>query len=169
MGTKLRKLADLVANPSRLDSLANYAGAIPGPEWLVVITRNRDSDLLTESNWDAALEELRGELRDIEIFRFGHWACGWWEALAVKAGTPAETIGQDIVNRLNSYPVLDEDDFYERQIEEANRIWTECYTSRERLDYVRKHRSEFDFQNLADLRAVIRGDYFNGDAFALIA
>lgn len=165
---RMQKLADLVANPSGFDSLANYAGDIPEPEWLVVMTRNRDSDILTESNWDSALAELGGESESVQVFRFGHWGCGWWEALAVKAGTNSEAIGQDIVNRVDSYPVLDEDDFSERESEEANRIWTDCYTIRERIEYIRKHRSQFDFHDFSDLRAVVRGDYFSGYASELI-
>lgn len=114
---KLESLSKTVANPSGFDSLANYIGSVPEVEWLKVITRNRDSDILTESNFQCALDQLGGESDTVEIFRFGHWACGWWEALAVKKGSKEEAIAQKIVNDLDAYPVLDENDFSEREME----------------------------------------------------
>jgi len=165
----MKRLKDLIVNPSGLDSLSNYSGEIPDSCWLVVMTRGRDSDILTESNWDAAVEELGGESETVQIFRFGHWAVGWWEALVVKARTEAEGIGEKICKKLENYPVLNEGDFSERETDEANRIWSDCYTVRERIEYIRKHRSQFDFRNFADLRAVVRGDYFIGYASELIA
>jgi len=41
--------------------------------WLVVpVSRNRDSNTLAESNFDAALEMLGGESDTVEVHRFGH-------------------------------------------------------------------------------------------------
>ena len=48
-------------NPSGYDSLANFLGEVPSKDLLVLMSRNRDSDLLTESNWEIALERLGGE------------------------------------------------------------------------------------------------------------
>lgn len=164
----MKKLSDLIENPSGFDSLANYVGDIPESDWLVVMTRNRDSDILTESNWECALEELGAESDKVEVFRFGHWACGWWEALAVRKETKAAEIGQDIVNRLDSYPILNEDDFCKREMQEADRVWKDCYSYRERVEYIREHRTQFEFHDFSDLRAVVRGEYFNGYASELI-
>lgn len=166
----MKTLKQIVSNPSGFDSLDNYVGSIPEDNLLVVMTRNRDSDLLTESNWDVALEMLGGESETVEIHRFGHWACGWWEALCVIKGSPSETIGQSIVDRLEDYPVLDETKFSEREMEEANRIWEYCYNWRERLNYIRKNKSQFDLKyiDFKDLLAQVRGKYFGGYAWELI-
>ncbi len=166
----MKKLNKLMQNPSGFDSLNNYCGEIPEDKWLVVLTRSRDSNCLTESNWETALSELGGESDTVEIHRFGHWACGWWEALCVAQGSKHETIGQDIVNRLDSYPVLDDDDLSEREILEANEVWANCYTWKERLDYIRDHSSQFDLKYISfkDLMAQVRGEYFGGYASELI-
>lgn len=164
----MKKLIDVLKNPSGFDSMANYSGEIPAQDWLVVVTRSRDSDVLTESNWEVALSELGGESESVQVFRFGHWACGWWEALCVQANTDAERIGEDICERIEDYPILDEMDFSEKEMEEANRVWKNCYSKRERLKYIRENRSQFDFHNFSDLMAQIRGEYFSGYASELI-
>lgn len=163
----MEKLNKVMGNPSGFDSMNNYLGEIPENKWLVVMTRNRDSDILTESNWNCALERLGGESETVEIFRFGHWACGWWEAMCVIEGSESEAIGQEIEEDIKSYPVLDEDDLSEREMEEANRVWSECYNKKERLKYIRNNRSQFEFHDFRDLMAQIRGEYFSGYASEL--
>jgi hypothetical protein len=158
----LQRLSDLVANPSGWDSMANYMGEIPDKTWLVVLTRNRDSEILSESNFESALEMLGGESEKVQVFRFGHWACGWWEALAVSEGTEAEAIGQTIVDKLENYPVLNEDDFSEREHNEAQDVWSRCYSVQERIEYIRENRSQFEFSDLADMLGCVRGKYFCG-------
>ena len=164
----MQKLTDVMANPSGFDSMKNYAGEIPAENWCVVMTRNRDSDILTESNWESALEMLGGESDSVQIFRFGHWACGWWEALCVLENSPAQRIGEEIEERIESYPVLDEDDFSRREMDEANQVWESCYRWKERIEWIRRHRSQFEFRDLADLLAQVRGKYFGGCASDLV-
>lgn len=166
---ELPLLRDVVKNPSGFDSLSNYMGEVPEADWLCLLTRNRDSDCLTESNWRTALNELGGEGEDVEIHRFGHWACGWWEALAVRDGSPQADIAREIHASLSDYPVLNEEDFSELEDEEAQRIWRDCYRDKDRLEYIRQNRQQFEFSSFADVRACIRGDYFCGYASELIA
>ncbi len=123
----MKTLYETVGNPSGLDSYSNYIGETPNKELLVVLTRNRDSDCLTESNWECALEQLGGESETVEIHRFGHWACGWWEAPCVKTGSEAETIGAEIESSLSDYPALDDEHLSEKEQNEANQIWQSCY------------------------------------------
>ena len=134
----------------------------------MVLTRNRDSDCLTESNWECALEQLGGESETVEIHRIGHWACGWWEALCVKAGSEAEKIGDEIESSLSDYPVLNEEHFSEKEQDEANQIWQSCYDERERIEYIRDNRSQFDFWSFSDLLQCVRGKFFSGYASDLI-
>ena len=88
-------------------------------DYYVVLGRNRDSDILTNSNFDIALERLGGECDDkVRVIRNGHWACGWIEFIAVhKDDLKHVTIAQQIVNDIEKYPVLDDDDYYKRECE----------------------------------------------------
>jgi hypothetical protein len=98
--------------------------------WLVVIGRNRDSDHYTASNFDAALEMLGGESRSVEVHRFGHWACGWLEIILVSPQSKKAAVARDIEERLQGYPLLDEDDASRREEEAYNEAWNE-YACRE--------------------------------------
>ena len=119
----MQTLDKIAANPSGWDSAKNYIGTPLDTlaNWSVVMTRNRDSDFLTQHNWDEAVALLGGESEEVAIHRFGHWACGWWEALCVK-GEKQEK-GQEIVEQLESYPILNEDTFSEKEYEAAQEYW----------------------------------------------
>ena len=165
----MRPLNTVVKSPSAFDSLSNYAGVSDFPAMDYLLTRNRDSDTLTESNWRSALKLLGGEGDNVEILRFGHWACGWWEALAVKQGTPQHAIALEIEERLEGYPVVDENDWSELEEETAAQVWRDCYRPKERIAYIREHRNQFDFRGMADLLGCARGNYFAGYASELLA
>lgn len=138
-------------------------------DWFVApVSRTRDSDCLSESNFDAALEALGGESEDVEVHRFGHWGPGWFEIILVRPGSPAESIAVDLERRLEDYPVLAEDDYCEREMEEANRVWSDCYNVRERVRYIRANRRQFEFRGLADMLGCVRGNYFAGYASELL-
>lgn len=121
----MKTLTEVASKPSSWDDFSNYIGRDlhEFSTLYVVMTRNRDSDILTESNWNAALKFLGGESDDCVIHRFRHWACGWWEALCVTSNLKDQ--GEMIEKRLYSYPVLDEDDFSNREWEAAQHTW-EC-------------------------------------------
>lgn len=67
------------------------------------------------------------------------------------------------------YPVLDEDDYSRRESEGALQVWAECYDTKERIDYIRDHRTEFNFRDMADVAANVRGTTFGGYASELLA
>ena len=98
----------------------------------------------------------------MEIHRFGHWACGWWEALAVRANTPAYEEAVKVVNELNEYPCLDDSNYREKESEEAHRIWSDCFNTINRIKYIRDNKDEFNFNGFSDIRAQIKGEYFSG-------
>lgn len=138
-------------------------------DWLVApVGRTRDSECLDESNFHAALEALGGESEDVEVHRFGHWGPGWFEIILIRPGSPAESIAVDVEKRLEDYPVLAEDDYSEREAEEANRVWSDCYNVRERIKYIRDNRRQFEFRDLADMLGCVRGNYFAGYASELL-
>lgn len=165
----MKPLLETVANPSGLDSLSNYAGQTDFGQLYCLVAQNRDSDCLSRSNFRSALKALGGESEDVEIHRFNHWACGWWEALAVKQGTEAFAKAERIEAALENYPVVDEDDFSNLESEEAGEVWKSCYQPNERVEYIRKHRNQFYFSNFADMLGCVRGQYFAGYASELLS
>lgn len=128
--------------PTAFDSKSNFvvwdSESIENiQDWLVCpTTRNRDSSCLDESNFDAALELLGGEGDKVQVHRFGHWACGWYELIVVHPDLRTEL--ESIEKRLDGYPVLNEDDFSEREYNEAQELWAGCNLS-ERLEYLKRY------------------------------
>ena len=136
-------------------------------DWLVCpVSRNRDSGILAESNWAVfgrILDELDPEHNDHETHRFGHWANGWFELVIVRPGSSCATEAESIEGALSDYPVLDEDDFSERETEAAQQVWSRWFKGdRGRLDYIKEHRSDFEFYDWAGLIACVRGREFRG-------
>jgi hypothetical protein len=164
----MKTLYEVAENPSGLDSFSNYMGETPSKNKYVVLTRSRDSDCLTESNWECALEMLGGESDTVQIDRFGHWACGWWEALSVTKGSKEAVKAEEIESALSDYPVLCEDHFSGLEQSEANRVWHECYDASERIEYIRENSYKFEFHDFADLLSCCRGEYFGGYASELL-
>lgn len=97
----------------------NYSGPDMS-EYLTGPSHTRDSDHMAESNFQTALEMLGGEDEDagVEVHRFGHWACGWFEQIMVR--TDNKQAAQElykIYQALEDYPLLDDSDYSERQYE----------------------------------------------------
>lgn len=138
-------------------------------DWLVCpVGQNRDSGPLDQSNFACALKMLGGESDTVEVCRFGHWGPGWFEIIIVAPGTAAQTIAQTIEDRLEDYPVLDEMDYSQHEQDAADETWRNCYREKERIKYIRKHRSQFDFASFRDLLDCVRGKSFAGYAIELI-
>lgn len=100
--------------------------------WRVLISRNRDSDILGESNWHTVVKLIEAADPDgehHETHSFGHWACGWIEILIIDPDHDAAmAVAGEIVCALAGYPVLDEEDYSEREAEEADRYWSSLDT-----------------------------------------
>jgi len=140
-------------------------------DWLVApVARNRDSDCLSESNFHAFVKAMGGESEDFQIHRFGHWANSWFEIVLVNPDkTELVKLAEKLEGALESYPVLDEEDFSNREMEEADEIWKNCYREKERIEYIRKHRSQFEFHDFQDMLSCVRGNYFAGYASELVS
>ncbi len=119
---------------SGFDSCDNYAGDSFGDRY-VVVSKNRDSEILTEVNFQVALERLGGVSDLVSIVRIGHWACGWIEHLMVHqlAGDTLLEAADEIVADLRAYPILDEDAYSEAQDEAVYEYW-KSMSMRERVD-----------------------------------
>lgn len=100
------------------------------------MSRHRDSDILSESNWAVACKSLKAEAYDggTEHFharpvayhwRAHHWAVGWVEYLCVRADAPYSVLTEagEIVCSLADYPILSDDDFSEREFNEMCESW----------------------------------------------
>ena len=108
--------------------------------WLVLpCGRNRDSDPLDESNFQSAIDTLGGESDVVEIHRFGHWACGWFEVIIVQPDTPQADIAEEIEAALADYPVLDEQDHSEREWDYATEVWNNCFNLGEKVELCKEY------------------------------
>lgn len=106
-------------------------------EWLVCPTgRNRDSSLLDESNFEAALELLGGKSDKVEVHRFGHWACGWYELILVHPDLKDKV--EHIEKCLNNYLLLNEDGYSDKSFESACELWANS-NLRDRLDLLESY------------------------------
>lgn len=149
-------------------------------EWFVApVIHTRDSDALERSNYKVILKELekqptsrtalnKDEL-DYEVHSFNHWACGFFEIILVRPGTLCDEFAEKWEDALQEYPIADEFDYSNEENEEAQEVWTACYSDKERLKYIRGHRSQFEFNSWMDLLKCVRGEYFCGYASELIA
>lgn len=131
--------------------------------------QSRDSEALERSNFKCMLAALGGESETVIVVRESHWAVGWVEWIAIHStDSVALKIADEIKGGLADYPVVDESDYSETEMEEANEVWQSCFRPSERIEYVREHRSQFDFNSLSDMLSCIRGKYFAGYASELL-
>jgi hypothetical protein len=87
-----------------------------GDELLMTgIVHTRDSDALVRSNFVSIFNHLKdlSNKNNLElgpdILRFGHWACGWVEYLVIPKNDILVKETEQILNKLDDYPVFDED------------------------------------------------------------
>lgn len=101
----------------------SYFGA-EWPEYYVFLGQHRESDALARSNFRCGLEALGGESETVIVVRERHWACGWVEWIAIhESNEAALEYADSTLCALDSYPVLNEDDFCELENEEAEHYW----------------------------------------------
>lgn len=102
-----------------------YTGEVDlGRSWAITFSVDRDSDLLEQSNYQTIKEDLeKGFPKDVSDERFNNWAVGWVDYLLVrmldKHGkiTKAGTAALEWQERLEGYPVADEEDYSRREFE----------------------------------------------------
>lgn len=156
---------------------SHYFGAM-WDNWYVFLFRNRDSSIMETMNFDIAFEQLKTVfnselsivgLESVQIVRENHWAVGWIEWIAIHSSDiEALKVADKINKKLESYPCLDDDKLSELEMNEANKVWKDCYNVEERLEYIRENRSQFEFRDYSELISNVRGEYFSGYASELI-
>ena len=116
------------SNPRNIRDFG-YHGETPiGKTWAMAFSVHRDSDILGESNWAVISADMERRFpEDVTIERMGHWAVGWVDYLLVRMLdddgqlTEAGDAALDWKDKLDRYPVADENDYSERESEEAYR------------------------------------------------
>ena len=112
-----------------------------GSWYLAPVTVNRDSEALQRSNWRVMLRELGGESDTVQIHRFGHWACGWFEIIVIDPADRAKVdIAQQTADALEDYPIIDESDYSDEEWTVATSTWAHA-SIRDRVDYLQRARS----------------------------
>jgi hypothetical protein len=120
--------------------------------WLLVpVSVTRDGGPYDQSNFAAALEMLGGESETVEVHRFGHWGPGWFEVIIAHPSLINKV--KEIESALESYPILDEGDFSERE----NGLQDECWDSYGRRDFEKQLLSTLEnmASELVDSESVI--------------
>lgn len=157
---------------------SNYAGESWPDYFRSGVGQSRDSDALERANFDAMVAALKAvgepgcwphDFAAFQIVRESHWAVGWVEWIAIhESATALLERASQIMESFEDYPVIDENLFSQYENDEANETWKNCYDPKERVEYIRKHASQFEFHGLADMLGCVRGNYFAGYASELI-
>lgn len=95
-------------------------------QWAVIYTNNRDSGLLDQSN--AAVIEMamkpfsEGDDADVVFESHSHWAVGHVDGFSIRVFrngeiTKAFETYHGLAKKLDDYPILDESDYSERELE----------------------------------------------------
>ena len=123
----------MTMEPIKSSNGFHYHGDRKG--WLVVLSQHYDADALTRSNFRIASRSLGIDIAlglfdpysgpngmndddtaAIESYG-GAWGRGQW--LLVKPGSKAETAAEKILERIDQYPSLDEEDYSELEYKEG--------------------------------------------------
>lgn len=163
---------------------SHYFGAQWPDYYSAGVGQSRDSDALERANFDAMLKAIGGEqtsedkedpndpdcaLSLVRVVRENHWAVGWVEWIAIhESAIEALEIADKLKGKLEDYPVISEDLWSEYEQRDADETWRNCYRPKERVEYIRKHRGQFEFHGLADMLGCVRGNYFAGYASELL-
>lgn len=157
-------------NLSRWTMPEHYFGAEWPEYYSAGVGQSRDSDALERSNFVCMLRELGGESDTVHVVREGHWAVGWIEWIAIhESDAKSLETADELAAALSDYPVIDDEHCSELEMEDANTTWAQCFDDSERLAYVRRYRSRFEFRDYADMIGCIRGKWFSGYASDLLA
>ena len=136
MQTEIKKEIPELELLNRWKSPDNYIGA-EWPDYFVFLGQHRDSDALTRSNFECGLTWLGGESETVRVIRERHWAVGWVEWIAIHESAAAKLkTAENILRRLEAYPVLDDDHFSDLEWKEADEQWRRLSVS-ERVNLCR--------------------------------
>lgn len=113
-------------NPTCWDSRSNYMGNTSQDHWYVApVIKTRDASILELSNFEYAENVLKaGKTPGCVINGYGHWACGHYDLILIHPWRhDLLELAQEMQYTLEDYPLLDEDDFCQKEYEETERLW----------------------------------------------
>jgi len=128
----------------RWEDSENYLGA-DYSDWFILYSRHRDSDLITQSNFDCIWNDLVKNFPDkvnetINRFYFGHWAVGWIGHIMIEQSEIDSDLWKyctKIEWELKDYAVYDELDYTYREYEYAHNLWQDL-SLREKIEYCKR-------------------------------
>jgi hypothetical protein len=94
--------------------------------WSIIYTHDRDSGLLTMSNADAIARAIEpfteDDDPDVVMESHDHWAVGWVAGFSIRVFKEGQTTDafrtyHDLMERMDAYPILDEEDYSNRELE----------------------------------------------------
>jgi len=107
----------------------HYMGYSPDGEFLVY-SRHRDSDLEITTNFDGVIADLTKASKDtpeaVYSWRASHCLVGWVDYLMIKEDAPAHVLdlAEEILERLDGYPIYCENALSEAEMEAEYQAWT---------------------------------------------
>lgn len=127
---KWQSVADFVTEANALGFPTAYSGSAPQFLMIPGVSVCRDSEPITEANFEAFRESLSDLEQSLPQYsdsqplfcleRFRSWAVGWVEYLTINPDCPeARSLCESLLDRLEQHPVLDEDLLYALEAEAA--------------------------------------------------
>ena len=139
----------------RWETPDSYGGFNPVGD-IVVYSRNRDSSILEESNYEQIFKHLKETIKNLDSpiyieddersefdwvydFRARHWACGWVEYILVRKDAPQSVIDAavEVIEGIEDYCIFDETHYSEMQCDATETFWQECSTE-DRMHYCKE-------------------------------
>lgn len=129
--------------------------------YYILYSMNRDSDHLTISNFETILKLFEDigvkVINDYDMssdkhpyvinVRARHWAVGWIDTIMIHEDASSVIWDQveSINNSLSDYPILDDDDYYQKESDIINESY-ESYIKDEFMDIIKKHYDLYDIE-----------------------
>ena len=118
--------ADMVGNWKKFDSFAWFRRREldDAESWAIIYTHNRESGLLDQSNAEVITKALKpftdGDDPDVVMESHSHWAVGYVDGFSMRVlrdgeVTEAFRVYNELAERMDDYPVLDESDYSNRE------------------------------------------------------
>jgi hypothetical protein len=145
-----------------------------GEEWYdyysAGVGQSRDSDVLERANFKSMIDALDEAEVEYEVPHESHWAVGWVEWIAIPdTEVKGLKIADDLIGKLNDYPILDEELYSQMEDEECRETW-KWMSEKDRLEYLIDHvnppEEHPDDEACARAWKALRGDW--GEAAQLL-
>ena len=151
---------DMLRGIEKWEYPADYMGT-DYEGYYILYSMNRDSDYLTVSNFETILKLFEDigvkVINDYDMssdkhpsvinVRMKHWLVGWIDTIMIHEDASSVIWDQveSINNSLSDYPVLDDDDFYQKESDIINESY-DSYIKDEFMDIIKEHYDLYDIE-----------------------